>query len=410
VTQANVSDSPEVPFVTTPSPTSPKRNAGRRLARLRAFIVQAGILAAIVALLGVFFSLVWAGLKSHGIGFSLDFLNQQAGFDISEGLTIAHGPHGLTLVPFNSQQTNAQALLAGLYNTLVVAAISIVLSTAFGVLLGVTRMSKSWIARNWAWGLIELVRNTPLLIQILFWYFAVFLQMPRIADASVLHGSMILSRQGVFLPWLVATSSAAQFGWFGLAAAACLVVACVVRKKRYRYALGLGCIAILAAGVAISGNPFLVDMPVASTFSVSGGVGLSPEMASLIVALSVNTAAFIAEIVRGAVESIDKGQWEAAAALGLGARESLWVIVLPQAVKVILPSLGNQYVSLAKSTSFAIAIGFPDLFNVYGTVANQSGRSLEGILIVMAVYLVMSVSIGASANAYNRHVVRKGAR
>jgi ABC-type amino acid transport system permease subunit len=128
------------------------------------------------------------------------------------------------------------------------------------------------------------------------------------------------------------------------------------------------------------------------------------------VALSVNTAAFIAEIVRGAVESIDKGQWEAASALGLGASESLRVIVLPQAIKVILPSLGNQYVSLAKSTSFAIAIGFPDLFNVYGTVANQSGRSLEGILIVMGVYLIISVSISALANTYNRHVMKKGAR
>jgi general L-amino acid transport system permease protein len=410
VTHANVSDVQKTRFAHMPPPLPPRGKSGRRLARFRAVIVQASILAAIVAAFGVFLSLVWAGLRSHGIGFSLDFLQQQAGFDVSEGLTIAHGQHGLTLTPFNAQQTNAQALLAGLYNTLVVAAISIVLSTIFGVLLGVTRMSKNWVARNWAWGIIELIRNTPLLIQILFWYFAVFLQLPSIAEASIFHGSLILSRQGVFLPWLTVTASASTFAWFAAGAIALLFGAGFVRSKRYRYSFGLAAVVTLISGFAITGSPVRFDMPVASTFSVSGGAGFSPEMTSLIAALSVNTAAFIAEIVRGAVESIEKGQWEAAAALGLDARESLWVIVLPQAVKVILPSLGNQYVSLAKSTSFAIAIGFPDLFNVYGTVANQSGRSLEGILIVMAVYLIMSVSIGGLANAYNRHVMRKGAR
>lgn len=410
MTHANVSDVQKTPFAHMPPPLPPRGKPGRRLARLRAVMVQASILAAIVAAFGVFLSLVWGGLRSHGIGFSLDFLQQQAGFDISEGMTIAHGQHGLTLAPFNAQQTNAQALVAGLYNTLVVAAISIVLSTVFGVLLGVIRMSKNWVARNWAWGFIELVRNTPLLIQILFWYFAVFLQLPGLAEASIFHGSLILSRQGVFLPWFTATASASTFGWFAAGAVALLFGAAFVRNRRSRCAFGLAAAITLISGLAIAGSPVRFDMPVASTFSVSGGAGFSPEMTSLIVALSVNTAAFIAEIVRGAVESIEKGQWEAAAALGLGARESLWVIVLPQAVKVILPSLGNQYVSLAKSTSFAIAIGFPDLFNVYGTVANQSGRSLEGILIVMAIYLIMSVSIGALANAYNRHVMRKGAR
>jgi general L-amino acid transport system permease protein len=334
-----------------------------RRARIRAAAVQFLIFAAIVAVLGTFLWMVWVGLKNHGIGFNLRFLREQAGFDISEGITVGHGSHGLALVPFSAQMTNAQALVTGLYNTLVVGLISLVLSTGLGLLLGVVRMSKSWIGRNWAWALIELVRNTPLLIQILFWYFVVILRLPSIADASLLHGAVIASRQGIFLPWFVSTP----------------------------------------------GHLLALDFPVASTFSVSGGIGCSPEMASLIAALSVNTAAFIAEIVRGAVESINKGQWEAAAALGLGEGESLRVVVLPQALRVILPSLGNQYISLIKSTSFAIAIGFPDLFNVYGTVANQSGRSLEGILIVMFAYLLISVSISALMNLYNRRVMRKGA-
>lgn len=393
-----------------PPPASRKPRATRRAARVRSLLLQSSVLLAVLAVSGAFLALVWVGLKSHGFTFSLDFLDQQAGFDISEGLTIAHDPNGLSLVPFNGQMTNGQALVTGLYNTLVVAAFSIVLSTIVGVLLGVTRMSKNWIAQNWAWGIIELVRNTPLLIQILFWYFAVFLNLPAIADASHLGGALIVSRQGVFTPWLLTSSTSDGFGWF-VTAALGLIVAAVVRRKRSQ-SIGavIGALLVLASGVATTGTRFHLDMPVPSAFSVSGGAGFSPEMASLIVALSVNTAAYIAEIVRGAVQSIDRGQWEASAALGMSARESLWVIVLPQSVKVILPSLGNQYVSLAKSTSFAIAIGFPDLFNVYGTVGNQTGRSLEGILLVMVVYLVISLSIGAMANAYNRRVMKRGAR
>ncbi|MEM5343401.1 ABC transporter permease subunit [Paraburkholderia azotifigens] len=399
----------KTPFAHMPPPPV-KPSAARRAARLRSLVVQSTVLLCILAVIGAFFGLVWAGLKSHGINFSLDFLEQPAGFDISEGLTVAHGPEGLTLAPFNGQMTNAQALLAGLYNTLVTAAFSIVFSTIAGVLLGVTRMSKNWIARNWAWGFIELIRNTPLLIQILFWYFAVFLNLPAIADAAHFGGSFIASRQGVFTPWLLTTSSSDGFGWFVLGAIALVVATITLRSRPRRIGCGLGALAVIAIGIAVTGTKFHIDMPVPSAFSVSGGAGFSPEMASLIVALSVNTAAYIAEIVRGAVQSVDKGQWEASAALGMGERESLWVIVLPQAVKVILPSLGNQYVSLAKSTSFAIAIGFPDLFNVYGTVGNQTGRSLEGILIVMTVYLFISLTIGALANAYNRRVMKKGAR
>jgi general L-amino acid transport system permease protein len=357
-----------------------------------------------------FFAIVWAGLRRHGIGFSLDFLKQPAGFDISEGLTIAKGPHGISLVPFNSQQTYAQALFAGFYNTLIVTLISIVVATVVGVIVGVGRMSRNWVVKNWAWAFVELIRNTPLLIQLIFWYFAVLLQLPSLADASLLHGALIASRQGVFIPWLAATPAASRYAWFAGLAVAVFAVGVFVRTRgarRTAFAVSAG---ILVLGLALAGRPFSIDMPEPSAFSVSGGAGFSPEMASLIIALGVNFAAYVAEVVRGAIESIDRGQWEAAAALGLGHRESLWVVVLPQAVRVILPSLGNLYVTVAKSTSFAIAIGFPDMFSVYGTVANQTGRALEGIIIVMVVYMLISLSISAIANLYNRHVMKKGAR
>ncbi|GAB7527095.1 ABC transporter permease subunit [Paraburkholderia sp. 2C] len=368
------------------------------------------ILAAIVAVVLAFLGLIWAGLRRHGIGFSLDFLAQPAGFNISEGLTIAKGPHGYTLAPFNSQQTYAQALLAGLYNTLVVTLISIVFATVLGVIVGVARMSDNWVVKNWAWAFVELIRNTPLLIQIIFWYFAVLLQLPGLSDASLLHGALIASRQGVFIAWLTATPAASRYAWFAGLAAVVFAAGLFVRTARWRRIALMTSAAILVLGLALAGRPFSIDMPQADAFSVSGGAGFSPEMASLIIALGVNFAAYVAEVVRGALQSIEKGQWEAAAALGLGSRESLWVIVLPQAVRVIVPSLGNLYVTVAKSTSFAIAIGFPDMFSVYGTVANQTGRALEGILIVMVVYLLMSLSISAIVNLYNRRVMRRGAR
>jgi general L-amino acid transport system permease protein len=409
VSQLNLTGREPAPFGRSSLPAAPPVKE-RRLMRRRAAAVQILILAAIAAAVLSFLGLIAAGLRSHGIGFSLGFLNQPAGFDISEGLTIAHGPNGLTLEPFNSQQTYAQALVTGLYNTLVVSFISIVLSTVLGVWIGVGRMSKNWVVRTWAWAFVEFVRNTPLLIQIIFWYFAVLLQLPSLSDATLLHGALIASRQGVFIPWLLATPAAASYEYFAQAAIVLFALGCVVRTRTRRRAAFIASGALLLLGLVVAGWPVRVDMPVASAFSVAGGAGFSPEMASLIIALSVYIAAFIAEVVRGAVGSIDKGQWEAAAALGLGQRESLWVVVLPQAVRVILPSLGNLYVTLAKSTSFAIAIGFPDMFSVYGTVANQSGRALEGLLIIMVAYLLISFAISALANLYNRRVMKKGAR
>lgn len=410
VSQLKFSSTENEPLGHSSSPASRPESKRRQLARARAAAIQTLIVAAIAAVVLAFFAVIAAGLRRHGIGFSLGFLEQPAGFNLSEGLTIAKGPHGFSLEPFNSQQTYAQALIAGLYNTLVVTLISIALATVLGVIVGVGRMSRNWVVKNWAWAFIELVRNTPLLIQIIFWYFAVLLQLPNLSDATLLHGALIASRHGVFIPWLVATPAASRYAWFAGFAVAAFAVGVFVRTPGWRRAAFAAGAALLALGVAVAGRPFSIDMPEASAFSVSGGAGFSPEMASLIIALGVNIAAFVAEVVRGAVQSIDKGQWEAAAALGLGHRESLWVVILPQAVRVILPSLGNLYVTIAKSTSFAIAIGFPDMFSVYGTVANQTGRALEGLIIVMVVYLLMSFCISAGANLYNRRLMKKGAR
>jgi general L-amino acid transport system permease protein len=371
-------------------------------------IGQAAVLATLLFGAAAAVLLVRHGLRMHGIPFTFSFLSQPAGFEISEGVTVESVGAWLRLAPFTAQDTNLQALICGLLNTSIVAAIAIVLSTVLGILIGVARLSSNLIIRQWSFLYVEVIRNTPLLIQLLAWYFAGVLKLPPLSQALG-FGGVIASQQGVSLPSLSAAASPTW--WFLLAAALLVAISHRARRAHLPLLIGYdGALLIAGFGVALYGSPVLPDFPVASRFSVTGGINISPEMTGLILAISLNSAAYIAEIVRGAIQSVAKGQWEASAALGLRPGQALRVIILPQAVRVVIPSLGNQYVSLTKNTSLGIAIGYPDLFNVYGTVANQSGRALEGILLVMAVYLGISLGISGLVNIYNRRVVSKGAR
>jgi general L-amino acid transport system permease protein len=368
-------------------------------------------LIAILAVLAGIVLLVRHGLRMHGIPFTFSFLGQTAGFGISEGVTVNAGTNGLSLAPFASQDTNLQALLCGFFNTVLVTMVTIVLCTVLGVLIGVGRLSSNLIIRQWSLLYVEVIRNTPLLIQLLFWYFAVVLQLPPVSRAMS-FGGVLASRQGVSLPFLSAVATPA---WWFVAAAVLLAALAILLPRSRRVVLPAwvgyaAAVLVAGVGVALYGKPLVPNLPEATRFSVAGGITVTPEMTGLVLALMVNSAAYIAEIVRGAIQSVAKGQWEAAAAVGLSRGDALRIIVLPQAVRVIIPSLGNQYVSLAKNTSLGIAIGFPDLFNVYGTVANQSGRALEGILLVMGVYLCISLTISGLVNIYNRRVMLQGAR
>lgn len=364
----------------------------------------------VVFVLLLFGLAVRRGLRAHGIPFELGFLRQPAGIDISQGYTIAVDRGWLALRPYSSEDSNAQALITGLLNTVGVAFLAIVLSTALGLCVGVGRLSTNWVIRQLTLGFVELVRNTPLLIQLFFWYFAVILKLPPIGSATALYGAVIASQQGIYLPTFHARAGAAGFLWF---LAAGIVLAGLARLGQARprvrsCAVGAAGMA-LAIGLVVCGSPLVLEAPVTGKFSAVGGIAISPEMAALLCALVVNSAAFIAEMVRGAIQSVARGQWEAAAALALTRRQTLRDVVLPQAFRVIVPGLGNQYVSLTKSTSIAIAIGYPDLFNVYGTIANQTGRSLEGIILVMAAYLILSWTISVLLNAYNRRLMAAGA-
>lgn len=370
--------------------------------RVFGMVKQSAVVLVALALVVWFALAVRAGLARNGIAFDMGFLSQPAGFDISEGLVVtAEG-----LRHFQSSDSNAQALLAGFGNTVKTAIVAIVLSTILGTLLGLGRLSHNVLVRQMSFGAVELLRNTPMLIQLVFWYFAVVLKLPAVQDASRWFGGMLASQQGIFLPGLAVAPDASPVAVMafvgGLVAAAGALALRTLRRTLVIVSGVSLCIAIA------QGFPLEVSTPKVEGFAVTGGFSASPEFSALLLGLTVYTAAFIAEIVRGAVLALHKGQWEAAAALGMSRLATFRDVVVPQVYRVVLPAFGNQYISLAKTTSLGIAIGYPDLFNVYGTVSNQSGRSLEGVIVAMLAYLVLSWVISAVVNLANTRMLRAG--
>lgn len=371
--------------------------------RIRHEAIQFGVIAIVVALLGLLAYAVKSGLAERGIRFSFSFLANTAGFDISEGWTLTSGEGFLPDVTlFSPDMSVASAFVTGIFNTAKVAILAIILSTVLGTMLGVGRLSTNWVVRNLCFWIVEFVRNTPLLIQLVFWYFAVVLRFPPMASAAHFYG-LIVSQQGVYVPALSWVGSGSMLS-IGLVT---LILVSVVGAifdpskgiRRACVAAAVICFALLFVTGDVEMN-----FPVANKFRASGGTSMSPEMAALLLAIVVNSASFIAETIRGAIDAQPKSQWEAAASLGLSRRYTVNDIVLPQVFRVVLPSFGNQYISLTKNTALGIAVGYPDLFNIYGTIANQTGHSLEGIIIVMASYLILSWIISTLVYWANRRL------
>jgi len=378
--------------------------ARRRRNRIRYEATQWAVVLVAVALVVLFGLAVNDGLASRGIRFTFSFLWQSAGFDISEGKTLILESPGL--IEFTPDLSVAQAFITGLTNTLKVAVLGIILSTILGTLLGVGRLSTNWVVRNLCFWVVEFVRNTPLLIQIVFWYFAVVLQFPPIASAAKFYG-LVISQQGLYLPTLAWQGSDRIFPLVMLTVCLVALAGTFVDRGRVRWICAA--VAIATAALMVTTNIVAVDFPITNKFKASGGMSVSPEMAALLLGVCFNSASYIAEIVRGTIDSLPKGQWEAAAALGLSRRSTVNDIILPQVFRVVLPSFGNQYISLAKNTALGIAIGYPDLFNIYGTIANQTGHSLEGIVIVMLTYLILSWIISAVVGFVDRRLNTVGA-
>ena len=340
--------------------------------------------------------------QSH-ITSGFGFWNNTAGFDISQ-----------TLIPYSpSVSTFGRAFWVGLLNTLLVAAIGIVLATMLGFIVGIARLSRNWLVAHLAGGYVELIRNVPLLLQILFWYNAVLKSLPEIRG-SVKMGDAILNNRGLFMP---RPEFAPAFGVVLATLVAGIVAALIVRivadrrhdrtgKEFPKLWLTLALVVGLpSVAFALAGFPLTFSAPHMGRFNVNGGTEVLPEFIALVLALSIYTAAFIAEVVRAGLLAVSTGQIEAAHALALRPGATLRLIVLPQAMRVIVPPLTSQYLNLIKNSSLAVAIGYPDLVQVFaGSVLNITGQAVEVIAITMAVYLSISLFTSLLMNFYARSV------
>jgi general L-amino acid transport system permease protein len=373
----------------------PRRRFGSIAIQI-AIVVVIGVVAD-----GAIYDAVQNLAKAH-IASGFGFWNNTAGFDISQ-----------TLIAYSaSASTFGRAFWVGLLNTLLVAAIAIVLATILGFVIGIARLSRNWLVASLAGFYVELIRNVPLLLQLYFWYNAVLKSLPELRGSVALPGGGILNNRGLFLP---RPEFAPQFSIvlialaIGVAAATALHVFANHRHDRTGEEVPvLWPTLALVVGVplvvfALAGFPLAFSVPHLGRFNVSGGVEILPEFAALLLALSVYTAAFIAEVVRAGVLSVSGGQIEAAHALGLRPGLTLRLIVLPQAMRVIVPPLTSQYLNLIKNSSLAVAIGYPDLVQVFaGSVLNITGQAVEVIAITMAVYLFISLLVSFLMNLYAR--------
>lgn len=344
-----------------------------------------------------------AGLARQGITLSYGFFDGVSGFDLAE-----------SIFPYDRNSSYREAFLAGLFNTISVAIVGIIFSTLLGVILGVSRLSTNFIINRLASFYLELIRNLSLLVFLIFWYLGVFLKLPRVREAVIWPGDIILTNRGVGIPWGIPTASYPTFQLIlivGLILAVIVFLALRAYSKRTGRApltLLWSVLTFIVVGVVgwfiLPEKPLTLDLPFVKGLNLSGGKILSPEFMALTSGLVLYTAAFIGEVVRAGIQSVSKGQVEAARALGLNGFQTLRLIVFPQALRVIIPPLTSQYLNLVKNSSLAIAVGYPDVFYVSNTIQNQTGRAVEMISLVMATYLSLSLVTSALMNWYNQRI------
>jgi general L-amino acid transport system permease protein len=371
--------------------------------RVLAVISQFVFLAVVLLIGGYLLNNLTHNMETKGFAPRLDWLGLRAGYTISE-----------SVIPYTPDDTYARALTVGLLNTLMVSAVGIVFATILGLIIGVARLSRNWLVNKLALSYVEIFRNTPLLVQLLVIYFVVFLQMPKVGDAIGLPLDMYLSQRGFVMPRPeVAPDGAIWFVFVvaGIVAAIALWLLAARREEAGRPTNGLRWFSIAAllglpvlGWFIIPGGPLAFENPELGAFNLRGGLRFTPEFLALTLSLALYTAAFIAEIIRGGIEAVSKGQLEAARTLGLKEGDVLRLVVLPQALRIIIPPLTSQYLNLIKNSSLAFAIGYADVFNVSRTVSEQTGQPVAVIVIVMGIYLAISLITSVLMNFYNRSV------
>lgn len=367
--------------------------------KVRSIGVQAILIAVIIFFGWQMVQNTLANLERANIASGWSFLNTTAGFDLS-----------FTLIPYSESSTYGRAITVGVLNTLLIAFCGIITATIIGFIVGVMRLSKNWLVAKVAEIYIEIARNVPLLVQMFIWYKVVLAALPSPREAWSIGGTVFLSNRGITIPKFIWGDGA----WMIAVAVIAAIVGIVFLRNwahKRQEATGEQFPVFLTSLAVLFGLPlltyFALGAPVEfefaeqGNFNLRGGVGLVPEFAALYFALSVYTASFIAEIVRSGILAVNRGQTEASYALGLRPNPALRLVVIPQAMRVIIPPLASQYLNLTKNSSLAVAIGFPELVAAGGTVMNQSGQAVEIIVIWMAVYLTISLLTSAFMNWFN---------
>ena len=370
--------------------------------RLRARVFQAVLLLLAAVLLYEIVFNTARNLASRNITSGWGFLDRTSGFDVV-----------FSLIPYSSESTYGRALVVGLLNTLLVSALGIVFATILGFTIGVMRLSRNWLVARTAAIYVEFMRNLPLLLQIFIWYALVLKPLPEARDAIRIGEIGALSNKGLTLPAPIFGPGA----WMALLGLLVAIVLSLIihrwaRKRQAetgeRFPSGLTALGLIVAlpviFFALAGWPVTFDYPVMGSFNFRGGATLVPEFMALLLALSTYTAGFIAEAVRAGIQAIPKGQSEAAYALGIKPGHTMRLVVLPQALRVIIPPMTSQYLNLTKNSSLAVAIGYPDLVATGGTTLNQTGQAIEIVLVWMSVYLTLSLITSAFMNWFNSRV------
>jgi general L-amino acid transport system permease protein len=387
-------------------PAAPPRHHWWNDEHFRGILYQVLLLAGVMGLGWFLVSNTLANLGARHIATGFGFLEREAAFGISE--------HVIDYAPTDSY---FRALLVGLLNTVQVSAIGIVLATLLGVVVGIARLSSNWLVARLATVYVETLRNVPLLLQLFLWYALITEGLPRAREAFNLFDLAFLSNRGLRIPALVWDGRALAV--VGAAVVGVIASWLLARWSRRRLERTGRYFPVLRGSLAlILGLPLLVflvggasldfDVPHLAGFNFAGGSNLTPELAALLIGLTVYTAAFIAEIVRGGILAVSWGQSEAAMALGLSRMQVLRLVVLPQSLRVIIPPLTSQYLNLTKNSTLAVAIGYPDLVSVGNTAINQTGQAVEGVTIIMGVYLALSLALSFLMNWYNKRMALRG--
>ncbi len=386
----------------TPLPKVPKKSVWNN-PKFRSLFFQAIVLVATVAFGISIFHNTSVNLETRGIATGFDFLSTTAGFGI-----IQH------FIPYTEESTYGATFLVGLINTIVVSALGIILATILGVIVGIARLSKNWLIAKLAAVYIEIFRNIPLLLQIFFWYFVVLRNLPSPRQSVTFVGGFFLNNRGIYSPSPVTHDGFSYIVWAVILAFVLIFFIKRWADKRqeatgqqfHTFYVSLVILVILPLLAAVAtGFPLTWDKPALSGFNFKGGMVIIPEFAALLLSLVIYTASFMAETVRAGIESVAHGQTEAAYALGLRPNSTLRLVILPQALRVIIPPMTSEFLNLTKNSSLATAIAYPDLVAVFaGTTLNQTGQAIEIIAMTMAVYLSISLLISAVMNWYNASV------